>query len=207
MATLGDIRASYPQYGDLSDEQLADGLYRKFYSDMPRDEFNAKIGRKAASMKQFELERDGKLYEIEAPSLDAAIAAVKGNVPKPQERGWYDDLGDWIDRQGAGTHRDNPGKLAAEVVWKLGDMFVRQPAKAGRCSRCHDGGRHRHCGSSRAYAIEGDRGRLCENKSDGQGAGLWAAAPKVRTYKAIAPRRDNDGSREVGPDGSKGGGH
>ncbi len=44
MATLAEIRQQYPQYSDLSDEQLADGLYKKHYSDMPRSEFNQKIG-------------------------------------------------------------------------------------------------------------------------------------------------------------------
>lgn len=44
MAGIADIRAKYPQYQDLTDEQLADGLYKKFYSDMPRDQFNQKLG-------------------------------------------------------------------------------------------------------------------------------------------------------------------
>ena len=41
---IAEIRAQYPQYNDLSDDQLASALHAKFYSDMPRDEFNAKIG-------------------------------------------------------------------------------------------------------------------------------------------------------------------
>jgi hypothetical protein len=44
MASLAEIRAKYPQYDDLSDQALADALHRKFYSDMPREEFDAKIG-------------------------------------------------------------------------------------------------------------------------------------------------------------------
>ena len=44
--TISDIRARYPQYNDLSDDQLADAIYRKSYADMPRDQFNAKIGYK-----------------------------------------------------------------------------------------------------------------------------------------------------------------
>lgn len=44
MATLAEIRAKYPQYSDLDDQTLLDGMYRKFYSDMPRDEFNKKVG-------------------------------------------------------------------------------------------------------------------------------------------------------------------
>lgn len=44
MPTLSEIRQQYPQYNDLSDRELADGIYRKFYSDLPRDQFDAKIG-------------------------------------------------------------------------------------------------------------------------------------------------------------------
>tara|TARA_R110000822_G_scaffold27790_2_gene82669 strand:+ start:10548 stop:12686 length:2139 start_codon:yes stop_codon:yes gene_type:complete len=44
MASLAEIRQQYPQYQDMSDQQLADGLYGKFYSDMPRDQFNQNLG-------------------------------------------------------------------------------------------------------------------------------------------------------------------
>jgi len=44
MATIAEIRSQYPQYQDLSDQQLADALHAKFYADMPREEFDAKVG-------------------------------------------------------------------------------------------------------------------------------------------------------------------
>lgn len=44
MPNIADIRKQYPQYNDLSDQQLADSLHQKFYSDMPKDEFSRKIG-------------------------------------------------------------------------------------------------------------------------------------------------------------------
>lgn len=45
---LQEIRAKYPQYSGMSDEQLADGLYRKFYDGkIPREQFNERIGLKA----------------------------------------------------------------------------------------------------------------------------------------------------------------
>ena len=44
MATLEDIRKQYPQYADVSDEQLAKGFHEKFYSDIPFTEFSSKIG-------------------------------------------------------------------------------------------------------------------------------------------------------------------
>lgn len=44
MATLAEIRAQYPQYADMPDAALADALYKKFYADMPRAEFDKRMG-------------------------------------------------------------------------------------------------------------------------------------------------------------------
>lgn len=44
MATLQEIRQQYPQYADVSDADLASALHKKFYADMPRDAFDAKLG-------------------------------------------------------------------------------------------------------------------------------------------------------------------
>jgi hypothetical protein len=44
MKTLAEVREQYPQYADLSDEQLAQGLHRKYYSDIPYNEFAGKLG-------------------------------------------------------------------------------------------------------------------------------------------------------------------
>lgn len=41
---IAEIRQKYPQYNDLSDEELAKGLHKKFYSDMDFGEFSNKIG-------------------------------------------------------------------------------------------------------------------------------------------------------------------
>lgn len=49
MPTITEIRKQYPQYGDMSDQQLADALHSKFYADMPADQFYSKIGFKAAA--------------------------------------------------------------------------------------------------------------------------------------------------------------
>lgn len=48
MPTIAEVRQKYPEYGDMSDTDLAGALHRKFYSDMPVEEFNQKIGLKAA---------------------------------------------------------------------------------------------------------------------------------------------------------------
>jgi hypothetical protein len=44
MATIAEVRAKFPQYADMPDAALADALHKKFYADIPRAEFDAKIG-------------------------------------------------------------------------------------------------------------------------------------------------------------------
>jgi hypothetical protein len=51
MPSIADVRQQYPQYSDMSDQQLADALHAKFYADMPADTFYAKVGLKTAAPK------------------------------------------------------------------------------------------------------------------------------------------------------------
>lgn len=44
MDMLQDLRSKFPQYNDMSDDELAGAFHQKFYADMPREQFNAKIG-------------------------------------------------------------------------------------------------------------------------------------------------------------------
>jgi hypothetical protein len=44
MPSLQELRQQYPQYNDLPDDKFVGGFYNKFYSDMPREEFDKKIG-------------------------------------------------------------------------------------------------------------------------------------------------------------------
>lgn len=41
---IKQIREKFPEYKDLSDDQLVQGLHRKYYSDMPLQDFEAKVG-------------------------------------------------------------------------------------------------------------------------------------------------------------------
>lgn len=41
---LQEFRQSYPQYNELDDEQLADALHQKYYSDVPADKFRTLVG-------------------------------------------------------------------------------------------------------------------------------------------------------------------
>lgn len=42
--TIADVRSKFPDYNDLSDQELADKLHAKFYSDIPKQDFYDKIG-------------------------------------------------------------------------------------------------------------------------------------------------------------------
>lgn len=44
---IQEVRAQYPQYSDLTNEQLARGMHAKFYADMPFEQFADKIGLKS----------------------------------------------------------------------------------------------------------------------------------------------------------------
>lgn len=54
MATIDEIRSQYPQYRDLSDQELATALHAKYYSDLPIAEFSQRIGLKAPTTSKAE---------------------------------------------------------------------------------------------------------------------------------------------------------
>ena len=62
MATIVEIREKYPQYSDMPDAALADALHSKFYADMPKTDFYAKVGLSAAPL------ASGKQYGSAVPS-------------------------------------------------------------------------------------------------------------------------------------------
>jgi len=41
---IQELRKKYPQYDDLSDQDLAAGFHKKFYSDLPFEDFAGRIG-------------------------------------------------------------------------------------------------------------------------------------------------------------------
>lgn len=59
MPTISEIRQQYPQYSDMSDGQLADALHSKFYSDMPKADFDSKIGLQVAPSEKGFFDRVG----------------------------------------------------------------------------------------------------------------------------------------------------
>lgn len=52
MITIQQVRQQYPEYDDLSDQELADKLYVKYYSDMPKNDFYSRIGIQSEKLAQ-----------------------------------------------------------------------------------------------------------------------------------------------------------
>ena len=83
MATLAEIRAKYPQYADMPDAALADAMHKKFYSDMPRADFDAKIGLKTPVAPPSEIPAQRKergFFETLGAPIQAASEGVISGV-------------------------------------------------------------------------------------------------------------------------------
>ena len=57
---IAEIRQKYPQYNDLSDIELAQGLHKKFYSDMDFNDFTQKIGVRTSELTPLTEEQKAK---------------------------------------------------------------------------------------------------------------------------------------------------
>jgi len=74
MASIAEIRSQFPQYADVSDAQLADAIHSKFYADMPKAEFDAKV----LETKQANLEAGRHESLLNPKANERSIPAVLG---------------------------------------------------------------------------------------------------------------------------------
>jgi hypothetical protein len=93
-ANLSDLRATTPEYADLDEKQLADAVYRKFYSDMPRPEFDSKVEKakldapdvvEEYSSEYRDLEKlvtEGKMLKIEFEGVPDIFMFFRQDAPK-----------------------------------------------------------------------------------------------------------------------------
>jgi hypothetical protein len=70
MATIAEVRDKYPQYQDLSDDQLGQALHKKYYADIPYEEFAGKVGLQANVNEGIR----NPVMDSRAASVDAAKA-------------------------------------------------------------------------------------------------------------------------------------
>jgi len=79
MASIREIRQQYPQYEDMSDEQLARALHAKHYSDMDFGEFSQRVGLEQPSMGQ----QIGRQLGLTARHGIEGLAAIPAMVAQP----------------------------------------------------------------------------------------------------------------------------
>src|SRR6266508_6982704 len=83
---LQEFRRIYPQYNDMSDDQLAQALHRKFYSDMPFNMFAGKIGMSSGPWDKYSASRQmassgpWAKYQPIAPNEAAAKQRVQSEA-------------------------------------------------------------------------------------------------------------------------------
>lgn len=90
MATIAEVRAQYPQYADMPDAALADALHQKFYSDIPKADFDVKIGLKPVDNRPAWGKENPRAYEVAqtvrkyvGPAVEAATSVGGGVLGAP----------------------------------------------------------------------------------------------------------------------------
>jgi hypothetical protein len=90
MATIAEVRAQYPQYADIPDAALADALHKKFYADLPKADFDVKIGLKPVDNRPTWGQENPRAYEVAqtarkylGPAVEAASAVGGGVLGAP----------------------------------------------------------------------------------------------------------------------------
>lgn len=77
MATIAEVRQKFPQYSDLSDEQLAQGLHKKYYSDLPYEDFAQRVGLQQEPQQP---------TQPQAPAAEPGwLDSVKADLANPRE--------------------------------------------------------------------------------------------------------------------------
>lgn len=130
MGMIQDIRARHPEYDDMSDDVLADALYSKFYSDMPKERFLERI-RSAPDVGGLESFGRGALQGATLGGGDEIYAAFKaarsrpnrgGRTPStPQEQQEIERV---YDDTLSGVRRANAAAQEANPTTYLGGQFV-----------------------------------------------------------------------------------
>lgn len=93
--SLKAFRAQHPEYNDVSDRDLADALYKKHYADVPRAEFDKRMGVAPARAAQPTAPAKGRGSQAEpfrlSKSLKIGSGGYRAEVAKIPVGGYYYD--------------------------------------------------------------------------------------------------------------------
>jgi hypothetical protein len=80
---IAEFRQQYPEYNNLTDAQLLDTVYKKFYSGMPREEFEKQVSEQISASNKI-VKFQGQVHEFPADFTDEEIAtALKRTIKNP----------------------------------------------------------------------------------------------------------------------------
>lgn len=85
MNELQGFREKYPQYNDMPDSVLADSLYTKYYSDMPRNEYFGQLGITEAAPPKGSMEEAGQQLTQAGRGASAYLAKTGESVAASPE--------------------------------------------------------------------------------------------------------------------------
>lgn len=92
--TIAEFRASYPEYRDLSDDDLARRLHRRFYDDMSFEDFARRVGVDPGVVMATGVRRvtfEGREYSFPANAGDDEVAEALDQHVRPIEGRWVDE--------------------------------------------------------------------------------------------------------------------
>lgn len=123
MATMQEVRQKYPDYADLSDDQLAKALHKKFYSDVPYERFAQSVGAPMAAASEPAPEASGfpnPLAAINRLAMKGG-AAIRGDAAEdiPSAVGSSEFRGARWDASKGRGYLDNMGRERRETAAAL----------------------------------------------------------------------------------------
>lgn len=123
MTMLAEFRAQYPQYDDMDDASLANSLHAKFYADVPRAEFDAKLGIQSALPANEPIEADGS-----AASMEAYLSAKPAKAPAKEPEGWLP----WAEATARSAAMGLTFNTADDIAAFLGSLGAQLPGGNGK---------------------------------------------------------------------------
>ena len=125
---IQEIRAKYPQYNDLSDKELVDGFHKKFYSDIPAEEFYSKVGLEQKP----QIDTSEAAGGLEQGMIDPVngLAQLLSRIVPEDVRNNVNKFNDWLVDQGIPLQRMGEGGLD-ENLKKQEEVYQARRAEEG----------------------------------------------------------------------------
>lgn len=125
MAGLADFRAKHPEYDSVDDTTLADALHRKFYANVPKEQFLAKLGLGAPPPNDVPPAGDMSQWQQTPPGLGPSQPSAPQPGMEPQS---LTDLNDMLGGAKATAKGAIKGATAlpgmvADVPFQVANLF------------------------------------------------------------------------------------